>query len=168
MILPSFQNPNGISSFSPRLRGTSYLGDGHETNLTTLKELHPGPAKIPTGFHHSAQGCEERATLGYPTNRGQRHIIRVATKSGRLNCRTPGRFATDCALDGAPAFGVRQFGKFGLALLPGAFTRKSACKHKRHTSPVADGKSGLVQQTAYLLAALRSAAIHPLRLGSLE
>jgi hypothetical protein len=36
-------------------------------------------------------------------------------KSGRLTYRTPRRFATDYALDGAPAFGVRQF---GLALWP--------------------------------------------------
>jgi hypothetical protein len=114
------ENPNGIPSQSPRLRGTSYLGKASAyifqpqrgcvrlfrpsratfaatalrlsrfatftqgrrvcANLGLWAAAPLGLERIPTGFSPSAQGCEERATLGHgsqmETNRNA-----VATKT---------------------------------------------------------------------------------------
>src|SRR5260221_2784324 len=42
-----FPNPNGIESFSPRLRGTSHLGSRNHKKNTTLKGLNTSPLRKP-------------------------------------------------------------------------------------------------------------------------
>jgi hypothetical protein len=70
-------NANGVASFSPRLRGTSYLGSRHREDSSNLKGLQPSiwrvrlcsdwcnPFRVVKISWTISQGSSCLATLGY-------------------------------------------------------------------------------------------------------
>ena len=121
---PPAGHPEGSTSSSPRLRGTSYLGGPSRCAPSTQHGLQrrlsaqPHRPGIPKGAHLPAQGCEGRATLGDHRNVPHQPSVGCSAASSVVS-QPPGTARTACSTEDRRPFLRDPAPRQGLHAYPG-------------------------------------------------